>query len=195
MEKTTLSLSSRPQKLKRFVSSCPKIFMSRRVSVMSVIFQQSAADTPAKYKKEPWAASGINVDNDFEPLIHRSERQTNYCGSQGKVKKSWRTLSRDWRRPRRWKLSWHLIEILKPKCPVRRMVFHEITKTAIDQAWKQPVRLTISLCEHKRTADLDRLVGFTVLQYCGKSCFWIQQTCAECLPAIDGRTRTRAYAF
>ena len=93
---------------------------------------QGAKQIPAKYKGEPWANLGVDVDNGFLPI---------YVVPPGKSKqikllkdrlKGFRCpLSGDRRRPRRGRPSvGNLLELLKPKVPVHRLVFHEITKDA-----------------------------------------------------------------
>ena len=96
---------------------------------------RSAKDIPEKVKKEKWASLGVNVDKNFEPV---------YCIPKDKFKvvKNLKDtleeadelyLATDEDREGE-SISWHLTEVLKPKVPVKRMVFHEITKDAIREA-------------------------------------------------------------
>ncbi len=85
----------------------------------------SAAEIPAKYKKESWARVGIDVDHDFEPLyiIPPSKKETVSTLKKALKKVSTVYLATDEDREGE-AIAWHLVEVLKPKIPVRRMVFH-----------------------------------------------------------------------
>jgi DNA topoisomerase-1 len=125
---------------------------------------QGAAQIPAKYKKEPWANLGVNVENDFEPL---------YVVSPGKAKQikllkdrlaeaDTLYLATDEDREGE-AISWHLLELLKPKVPVHRLVFHEITKDAIQEAIRSPRQVDNGLVRAQETRRiLDRLYGYEV---------------------------------
>lgn len=125
---------------------------------------QSASEIPAKYKKEEWSRLGINVDNDFEPL---------YITPRGKgaVIKQIRArlkeadvlyLATDEDREGE-SISWHLLQLLKPKVPVRRLVFHEITKKAIERSLEDPREVDTKLVRAQETRRiLDRLYGYTL---------------------------------
>ncbi|WP_333618362.1 type I DNA topoisomerase [Dietzia sp.] len=123
-----------------------------------------AADVPAKYKKEPWARFGVDPDNDFEPI---------YVVDSDKAKKV-ATLRRELKGvdelllatdPDREgeAIAWHLLEVLKPKVPVKRMVFHEITEPAIREAVDNTRELDQDLVDAQETRRiLDRLYGYEV---------------------------------
>lgn len=125
---------------------------------------QSAKDIPAKVKKEKWAQLGVNVDKNFEPL---------YCipRDKEKVVKNLRDkiseasalyLATDEDREGE-SISWHLVEVLKPKVPMKRMVFHEITKEAIDKSLKDTREIDYNLVKAQEARRvLDRLVGYTI---------------------------------
>ena len=125
---------------------------------------QSAKDIPEKVKKEKWAQLGVNVDKNFEPL---------YCIPKDKTKvvknlkekldeASELYLATDEDREGE-SISWHLLEVLKPKVPTKRMVFHEITKDAIQKALKDTREIDFNLVRAQEARRvLDRLVGYTI---------------------------------
>ena len=124
----------------------------------------SAADIPAKYKKESWSRLGVDVDHGFEPLyvINADKRQ-----QVAKLKAALATvdelyLATDEDREGE-AIAWHLLEVLNPKVPVRRMVFHEITRDAIREAARHPRELNQALVDAQETRRiLDRLYGYEV---------------------------------
>ena len=96
---------------------------------------QSAADVPAKIKGEPWARLGVDVDNDFTPYyVVSRDKKSHMTKLKGLLRDASELyLATDEDREGE-AISWHLLEHLKPKVPVKRMVFHEITAAAIDHA-------------------------------------------------------------
>ncbi|GAA3756025.1 type I DNA topoisomerase [Salinactinospora qingdaonensis] len=123
-----------------------------------------AAEIPAKYKELPWARLGVNVEADFEPLyVVNSDKKAH-------VKKLKELLSEadelylatDEDREGE-AIAWHLREELKPKIPVRRMVFNEITREAIQSAAQNTRDLNLRLVDAQETRRiLDRLYGYEV---------------------------------
>src|SRR5438132_115645 len=96
---------------------------------------QSAADIPAKLKKEPWARLGVDVENDFEPLyILDADKKKTVDMLKKRVAEADEVLLATDEDREGEAIAWHLLEVLKPKVPVRRMVFHEITADAIRRA-------------------------------------------------------------
>ena len=102
---------------------------------------RAAADVPAKYKSEPWARLGVNVDADFEPLyIISPEKKSTVTELKGLLKDVDELyLATDGDREGE-AIAWHLLETLKPRIPVKRMVFHEITEPAILSRRREPPR-------------------------------------------------------
>jgi DNA topoisomerase I len=123
-----------------------------------------AKEIPARYKGEAWARFGVNVDKDFEPLyVIPSDKRA--------VVKELKDLLRDagtlylaTDEDREGEsISWHLLNVLQPKIPVRRMVFHEITRDAITDALEHTRDLDQNLVRAQETRRiLDRLVGYTL---------------------------------
>jgi DNA topoisomerase I len=125
---------------------------------------RAAADVPAKFKSEPWARLGVNVDADFEPLyIISPEKKSTVSELKGLLKDVDELyLATDGDREGE-AIAWHLLETLKPNIPVKRMVFHEITEPAIRAAAENPRDLDIDLVDAQETRRiLDRLYGYEV---------------------------------
>jgi DNA topoisomerase-1 len=125
---------------------------------------RTAADVPAKFKSEPWARLGVNVDADFEPLyIISPEKKSTVSELKGLLKDVDELyLATDGDREGE-AIAWHLLETLKPHIPVKRMVFHEITRPAILEAAENPRDLDTDLVDAQETRRiLDRLYGYEV---------------------------------
>ncbi len=125
---------------------------------------QSAKDIPDKFKKMPWANLGVNVDEGFEPLYLIPKNKTKVV-SLLKEKLSQADgliLATDEDREGE-SISWHLLNVLKPKVPVKRMVFNEITKEGIEGALKELRDVDMNLVKAQEARRvLDRLVGYTI---------------------------------
>jgi DNA topoisomerase-1 len=124
----------------------------------------SAADIPPKYKKEPWARLGVDVDHAFEPLyvVNADKRQqvAKLKAALAEVDELYLATDEDREGEA---IAWHLLEVLKPRVPVRRMVFHEITRDAIEEAARNPRELDQALVDAQETRRiLDRLYGYEV---------------------------------
>ena len=113
----------------------------------------SAAEVPAKYKGQSWARTGVNVDDDFAPIyVVSADKKSTIKQLKAELKNADELyLATDGDREGE-AIAWHLLQELKPKIPVKRMVFHEITPAAIQEAVKHPRTRRI----------LDRLYGYEV---------------------------------
>ncbi|WP_328467409.1 type I DNA topoisomerase [Streptomyces sp. NBC_00448] len=123
-----------------------------------------AAEVPAEYKGQPWARLGVNVDSDFQPIyVVNADKKAQVKKLKDLLKDSDELfLATDEDREGE-AIAWHLQEILKPKVPVHRMVFHEITKDAIQEAVRNPRELNQRLVDAQETRRiLDRLYGYEV---------------------------------
>jgi DNA topoisomerase-1 len=125
---------------------------------------ESASDIPAKFKKEEWAKIGVNVEEEFEPLYVVSKRKTKIVSELRKKLADADELYLATDEDREGEsIAWHLVEILKPKIPTKRMVFHEITKSAIEKALTQTRKIDAQLVKAQETRRiLDRLFGYTL---------------------------------
>ena len=124
-----------------------------------------ANQIPAKYRDQAWARNwGVDVNNDFEPLyiVPGDRRRIVSKLRQAAKEASELYLATDEDREGE-AIAWHLTEVLKPKIPTHRMVFHEITPGAIRNALANPRSIDsyrVDAQEARRT--LDRLVGYGV---------------------------------
>lgn len=164
MAENAVVIVESPTKAKTIRKFLPKSFVVEASMGHVRDLPQTAADVPQKYKKEPWARLGVNVENDFEPLYVSVKGKSKILTDlRAKIKKAdVLYLATDEDREGE-SISWHLIEVLKPKIPVKRMVFHEITKTAIQKALKNSREVDQRLVRAQETRRiLDRLYGFTL---------------------------------
>ncbi|MEQ9317753.1 MAG: type I DNA topoisomerase, partial [Polyangiaceae bacterium] len=123
-----------------------------------------ASDIPAAYKKESWARLGVDVDNGFKPLYVLDPDKKSHIGKLKKlIKESDEVLLATDEDREGESIAWHLLEVLKPKVPVKRMVFHEITRKAIQQAIDHPRDIDRRLVDAQEARRiLDRLYGYEV---------------------------------
>jgi DNA topoisomerase I len=124
----------------------------------------NAAEIPAKYKAEPWSRLGVDVDNGFQPLYVVDSRKKKVVSDlKAKLKNAdelWLATDEDREGEA---IAWHLREVLQPKVPVKRMVFHEITRPAIERALTQTRDIDDDLVDAQETRRiLDRLYGYEV---------------------------------
>jgi DNA topoisomerase-1 len=123
-----------------------------------------AAEIPAKYRGEPWARLGVNVDDNFEPLyvVHSDKRQQ-VAKLKSLLKDADELLLATDEDREGEAIAWHLLEELKPKVPHSRMVFHEITPEAIARAIANPRQVDEGLVDaYQARRVLDRLYGYEV---------------------------------
>ena len=121
-------------------------------------------DVPADKKKGPLGKFSIDIDNDFEPFYVVSPGKTKTVTDLKKALKSAEELYLATDEDREGEaIAWHLLEVLKPKVPVHRMVFNEITKDAIAAAANNTRELNDNLVEAQETRRVvDRLVGYEI---------------------------------
>lgn len=125
---------------------------------------QNAAEIPERIKKQPWARLGIDVDNDFAAFyVVPADKKAQIAKLRKLLDEADRVyLATDEDREGE-AIAWHLLDVLKPKVPVARMVFNEITKEAILRAVQDAREIDMQLVraqEARRT--LDRLYGYEV---------------------------------
>ena len=125
---------------------------------------QSAAEIPAAVKSESWARLGINPDDHFKPVYVVSRDRTKVVSELRAALKGVEEVYLATDEDREGEaIAWHLLEVLHPKVPVRRMVFHEITPEAIERAVRDTRDLDSRLVDAQEGRRfLDRLVGYEV---------------------------------
>jgi DNA topoisomerase-1 len=123
-----------------------------------------AADVPAKYKGESWARLGVDVDNGFHALYVVSQDRKAQIAKLQKLAKEVDEIFLATDEDREGEaIAWHLVETIKPRVPVKRMVFHEITKPAIQAAVANPREIDRDLVDAQEARRiLDRLYGYEV---------------------------------
>ena len=159
---TKLVIVESPTKAKTIRSYLPKGY--KVVASMGHIrdLPQSAKDIPAKYKEYDWSKLGVNVDKNFDPLYLIPKNKKKIVKELKDLIKDAEELVLATDEDREGEsISWHLLEVLKPKIPVKRMVFHEITKEAIKAALENCREIDDRLVRAQETRRiLDRLVGY-----------------------------------
>ncbi len=123
-----------------------------------------AAEIPTKYRGEAWARLGVDVDHDFEPLyVVNSDKKQQVTKLKELLKNADELLLATDEDREGEAIAWHLLEVLKPRVPARRMVFHEITPEAIAHAVASPGEVDQGKVEAYQTRRvLDRLYGYEV---------------------------------
>jgi len=125
---------------------------------------RGADEVPAAYKGEGWARLGVDVDNGFKPLYVVSPEKRSVVANLKRLLKDADELYLATDEDREGEsIAWHLSEVLSPRVPVKRMVFHEITPAAIHRAveeWRDLDRRLVDAQEARRI--LDRLYGYEV---------------------------------
>jgi DNA topoisomerase-1 len=146
-------------------------YLGKNYSVMASMghvrdLPANASEVPEEIKqqKKPWGRLGVDVDHGFEPVyvIPEKKRKTVSQLRQAMKNASELILATDEDREGE-SIGWHLSQLLKPKVPVKRMVFSEITKEAIQNAIQSTRQLDEKLVEAQETRRvLDRLYGYTL---------------------------------
>lgn len=125
---------------------------------------RTAAEVPKSHKSEKWARLGIDVNNDFKPLYVVSNDKRDHVKKLKALMKEASELLLATDEDREGEaIAWHLLEVLNPRIPVKRMVFHEVTPEAIQRAIDSPRELDRRLVDAQEARRLlDRLYGYEV---------------------------------
>ena len=123
---------------------------------------KGAGEIPASLKKEKWSRIGVNTTDDFEPLyVVPKEKKKVVKELKDALKGATKLLLATDEDREGESISWHLLQILKPKIPTKRMVFHEITEKAINKALDETREIDMELVQAQETRRiLDRLFGY-----------------------------------
>ena len=163
MSKTLVIVES-PTKARTISGFLPKGF--RVAASMGHVrdLPNNASEIPAAYKTEAWAKLGVNTADGFQPLYVVPKEKKKVVRELKEALKTAEELLLATDEDREGEsISWHLFELLKPKVPVKRMVFHEITREAIARALQQTRDVNKDLVQAQETRRvLDRLVGYTL---------------------------------
>lgn len=125
---------------------------------------ESASEIPQKFRDKEWARLGVDVEADFQPLyVVPGKKKDVVKELRSLLKKSSELIVATDEDREGESIGWHLLEVLNPKVPVSRIVFHEITPEAIQAALESPRQVDENLVKAQETRRiLDRLVGYTV---------------------------------
>ncbi len=164
MEHTALVIVESPTKARTIKRYLPKNYIVEASIGHVRDLPQSASDIPKDLKKTGWARLGIDVENGFKPLYIVPRGKGKIIRELKKKLKEVDQLLLATDEDREGEsISWHLVQVLDPKVPVKRMVFHEITKTAIQNALKNERDIDTNLVNAQETRRiLDRLYGYTL---------------------------------
>lgn len=124
----------------------------------------SAKEIPKKYKEEDWSNLGVDTEHDFEPIYVVPSGKKKVVSKLKKLLKESDELILATDEDREGEaISWHLTQVLKPDVPVKRMVFREITKEAIEDALENFRDIDMNLVNAQEARRIiDRLAGYTV---------------------------------
>src|SRR5688500_8520927 len=125
---------------------------------------ESAADVPKEIKEKEWGRLGVDVDQDFQPYyVVPGDKRKQVAMLKTAVKEASELLLATDPDREGESISWHLAQVLKPKIPVRRIVFHEITEEAVREALDNPGEVNENLVRAQESRRiLDRLYGYTL---------------------------------
>ncbi len=125
---------------------------------------ESASQVPDEIRKEKWGRLGVDIDGDFKPYyVVPDDKRKHVQALKAALKDASAVMLATDPDREGESISWHLLQVLKPKVPVKRIVFHEITKKAIDQAVKDAHDVDDNLVRAQESRRiLDRLYGYTL---------------------------------
>jgi DNA topoisomerase-1 len=125
---------------------------------------ESASDVPKEIKEKDWGRLGVDVEQDFTPYyVVPSDKRKQVAHLKTAVKDASELLLATDPDREGESISWHLTQVLKPRIPVRRIVFHEITEDAVKEALDNPADVNENLVRAQESRRiLDRLYGYTL---------------------------------
>ena len=170
----TLVIVESPTKARTIRGFLPKDFKVEASMGHVRDLPNNASEIPAAHKGEKWANLGVNTANAFEPLyVVPKDKKKVVKELKDALKGADQLLLATDEDREGESISWHLLQLLSPKVPVKRMVFHEITKEAIGRALEQTRELDMELVHAQETRRiLDRLVGYTLSPLLWKKVAW-----------------------
>lgn len=164
MSQKTLVIVESPTKAKTITKFLGKDYIVTASMGHIRDLPNNASEIPAKFKKTPWAKMGINIEQDFEPLYIIPSKKKDQVAKLKEAMSNADLLLLATDEDREGEsISWHLLDTLNPKIPVKRLVFHEITKEAIQNAIAHPRDIDMNLVRAQETRRIvDRLFGYEV---------------------------------
>ncbi len=170
----TLVIVESPTKARTIRSFLPKDFRVEASMGHVRDLPNNASEIPAAHKAEKWSNLGVNTAADFAPLyVVPKDKKKVVKELKDALKGADRLLLATDEDREGESISWHLLELLAPKVPVQRLVFHEITKQAISRALDHTRELDMELVHAQETRRiLDRLVGYTLSPLLWKKVAW-----------------------
>ena len=170
----TLVIVESPTKARTIRGFLPKGFKVEASMGHVRDLPNNASEIPASAKGQKWANLGVNTEADFEPLyVVPKDKKKVVRELKDALKGAEQLLLATDEDREGESISWHLLQLLSPKVPVKRMVFHEITKEAIAKALDQTRDLDMELVHAQETRRiLDRLVGYTLSPLLWKKVAW-----------------------
>ncbi len=164
MASKSLVIVESPTKAKTITKFLGKDFVVRASMGHVRDLPENASEVPANLKKEPWARLGVNILDDFEPIYVVPKNKKDHVKELKELLKTSDNLYLATDEDREGEsISWHLHEVLKPKIPTKRLVFHEITKDAILHSLENAREIDQDLVRAQETRRIiDRLFGYEV---------------------------------
>jgi DNA topoisomerase-1 len=144
-------------------------FLGNRYAVMASVghirdLPESAKEIPSEIKDKPWGRMGVDVDGDFTPYyVVPADKKANVSKLKAALKDASEVLLATDPDREGESISWHLSEVLKPKIPVKRIEFHEITEEAVNEAIANARQINESLVRAQESRRIvDRLYGYSL---------------------------------
>ncbi|MDE0261572.1 MAG: type I DNA topoisomerase [Bryobacterales bacterium] len=163
-EPRVLVIVESPTKARTIAKFLPKGFVVKASVGHVRDLPNNATEVPAKYKKEPWGRLGVNVEGEFEPVYVVPKGKKDLVKEmKAAVRKADLIYFATDEDREGESISWHLHDVLGSAVPYKRLVFHEITKTAIRKALASPREINQDLVRAQETRRIvDRLFGYGV---------------------------------
>lgn len=163
-ESRVLVIVESPTKARTIAKFLPKGFVVKASVGHVRDLPNSATEVPAKYKKKPWGRLGVNVEGEFEPVYVIPKGKKDLVKEMKAAVRKADVIYFATDEDREGEsISWHLHDVLGPAVPHKRLVFHEITKTAIRKALESPREINQDLVRAQETRRIvDRLFGYGV---------------------------------
>ncbi len=169
MSEKTLVIVESPTKARTITKFLGKEYIVKASNGHIRDLPNNASEVPEELKKQKWAKLGVNIEANFDPLYIIPDKKKDHVRSLREALKGATSVFLATDEDREGEsISWHLVEALKlesvkPKLSIKRLVFHEITKDAIQKALLAPRDIDFNLVRAQETRRIvDRLFGYEV---------------------------------